>query len=88
MILPIKHEVDWGLLLQLKKTQTNKYDIQKNNKRVDHDYKVGDKVMLVNNDAHKYKTPYKGPFVITQCWTNGMVTLNCDTIKLGIIYIA
>ena len=55
--------------------QINKDNIRKNNKRVDHYYKVGDKAMLTNNAAYKYETPYKGPFVITQCCTNGTVTL-------------
>ena len=31
--------------------------------------------MLDNNAAYKYETPYKGPFVKTQCWRNGMVIL-------------
>ena len=44
-------------------------------KRVDHDYKVGDKVMLNNNYAYKYETPHKGPFLITQCWNNDNITL-------------
>ena len=29
------------------------------------------------------ETPYKGPFAINPCWTNGMVTLQCDPIKIG-----
>ena len=43
--------VDWELIHQRKQTQINKYNICENNKRVDHDYKVGDKVMLNNNAA-------------------------------------
>ena len=39
--------------------------------------------MLDNNSACKYETPYKVPFFITQCWTNGMVTLRCGAIKIG-----
>ena len=54
--------------------QINKHNIPKNNKIVDHDYKVRDKVMLANNALYKYEAPYKIPFVITQCWTNGTVT--------------
>ena len=46
-------------------TQINKDNIGKNRKRVDHDYKVGYKVMLNNHYAYKYETPYKGPFLIT-----------------------
>ena len=50
--------------------------------RVDHDYKVGDKVILNNSAAYKYETPYNGPFVIAQCWTNGMGIFQCDAIKI------
>ena len=31
--------------------------------------------MLDNHVEYKYKTPYKGPFFITQCLTNDMVTV-------------
>ena len=44
--------------------------------------------MLINNTASKYETPYVGPFEITQCWKNGMVTLQCGAIKIGITYVA
>ena len=55
--------------------QINKYNIRKNIKIVDHYDKVGDKVVITNNAAYKYGTPYNGPSLIAQCWTNGMVTL-------------
>ena len=81
MILLIKHMLDWKLIRQQNQTQINKDNIRENNKRVDHDYKFGDKVMLDNNAAYKYETPYKGLFVIIQCRTNGRVTLQCVAIK-------
>ena len=28
------------------------------------------------------ETPYKGPFAINLCWTNGTVTLQCGPIKI------
>ena len=87
MILLIKYKVDWELIRQKNQTQTNKDNICQNNKRVDHDYKVGDKVVLTNNSAYKYETTYNGPFLKTQYWTNGTVTLQCGPIKLGIIYV-
>ena len=31
--------------------------------------------MLTNHTAYKYETPYKVPFVITQCFTNGTINL-------------
>ena len=62
--------------------QINKDNIHKNNKRFDHEYKVRDKVVLDKYSAYKYGTPYKGPFMIMQCWTNGIVTLKCGAIKI------
>ena len=53
MILPIKHTVDWELIRQRKQTQINKDNTQKNRHRVDHDYKVGDEVMLTKHTAYK-----------------------------------
>ena len=38
--------------------------------------------MLTNHTAYKYKTPYKGPFVITQCFTDGTVMLQHGAIKI------
>ena len=51
MILPIKHKVDRELIRQRNQTQMNKYIIRENIRWVDHDYKVGDKVMLNNHSA-------------------------------------
>ena len=85
MILPIKYKVDWELIRQQKKTQINKDNICKNRKRVDHIYKVGDKIMLNSHNIYKYETPYKGPFVIMRCWTNGTVTLQYGPTKIRYI---
>ena len=38
--------------------------------------------MLNNHAAYKYKTPYKGPFGITQCWTNYAVILQYGATKI------
>ena len=51
MILPIKHKVNSELIFQKKQMQINKDNIGKNIKIVDHNYKVGDKVMITNNSA-------------------------------------
>ena len=60
-------------------------NIHKNNKRVDTDYEVGDKLILNNHAAYKYETLSKGPFLITQCWTNGTIILQCGPTELVII---
>ena len=69
--------MDWGLICQQKQAQINKYNIRKNIHRFDYDYKVEDKVMLAYHTAYKYETLYTGPFLITQCFTNGTVKLQC-----------
>ena len=43
--------------------------------------------MLTNTASYKHETPYRVPFVITQCLTNDTVKLQCGTTKLGMIYI-
>ena len=83
MILPIKYSVDWELTHQKNQTQINKYNICKNSKILDHKYKVGDKVMLNNNYGFKHQSLYKFTFEITQCCTNGTVTLKCGAEKSG-----
>ena len=49
IILPIKHNVYWELIYQQNHKQINKDNIRENIIRVDHNYKVGDKVILTNN---------------------------------------
>ena len=60
----------------------NKDDIRKNCKIINHDYKVGDKLMLNNNTIFKFQAPYKGSFEIMHGWTNGTVTLQRDETKI------
>ena len=60
MILLIKHMVEQKSIHHWNKTQINKYNIREDNKRVDHNYKVGDEVMRNNHAAYKYEITYKG----------------------------
>ena len=75
MILPINHIENWGYIRQRKQSQIGKYVICKNSTRIDHDYNIGDKVMVRINQAYKYKTPFQGPYEIFQIWTNRTVTI-------------
>ena len=38
--------------------------------------------MLADHTAYKYETPYKVPFLITQCFTNGTVMLQCGATQI------
>ena len=75
--------VDWELIRHWKQPQINKDNTRKNRNRVYHNYKVGDNVILNNHTAYKYETQYKGPFMITHCFTNGMVNLQCSAVKIN-----
>ena len=82
MILHIKHTVEWELISKQNQTQINKCKIRKNIKLFEHDYKAGDKVILYNRSTYKYEILYKGPFVITRCWTNVTVIIQYDRIQI------
>ena len=74
--------MDWELIRQRKRTQINNDNIRENSNRVDHDYIIRDKFMLINNSSYEYETPYKGTFVIMQCLNNGTVKLQCGATKI------
>ena len=62
--------------------QINRDNTRKKEHIVEYDYKVIDKFMLTNHTVYKYETPYKDPFVITQCFTNVRVLLQCGAIQI------
>ena len=75
MILPINQVADWRYIRQRKKTQINKEFICENTNRIDHNYRVGDQVMMEIKPAFKYKTLFKGLYKFFQIQTNGSFTL-------------
>ena len=62
--------------------QINTYNLRKNSKIVDQEYKFRDKVILDSNADLKHETPYNGKFDIKQCCNNVTVTLQCGAIKI------
>ena len=49
--------------------------ILKSSTRIKYYINNGDKVMVIRNQAYKYKTPFKGLYKLFQMWTNGTVTI-------------
>ena len=80
MILPINHVGYWRYICQRKKTQINKDVTRENTTRIDHDYRVGDKVMTNDRSAYKYKTLFRSPYEIIHVWKNGTVTLRMGSV--------
>ena len=77
-ILNIKFQADWHRIKQQKQNKIYKNNLQENSKRIPHEYKVGDNILI---DV-KYKTkskygmnPYDGPYQITKVNNNGTVVI-------------
>ena len=60
----------------------NKYNTFENKHRVEHECKIPDDVMFTNNTAYRRENPFKGPFVITQCFINRTVKLQYGPTKI------
>ena len=66
MILPIKFQADWALIARQKQEVIDKSNKQENLKRKEHEYKVGDNILLQNT----------GPYQVQQVFTNETVMIN------------
>ena len=76
MIFNMNKVVDWKLIEANKEQQILRDNIRENMKRIDYDYKIGDKVMiLLKGIQRKLSRKKKGPYKITQVFTNGDVLI-------------
>jgi hypothetical protein len=75
MILPIEHIADWQMIKHRKQQLINKNNERENAKRINYDYKVGDRVLIYTPDPNKMEQPREGPYPVIQVHTNGTVTL-------------
>ena len=64
MILPINHIADWRYIRQRKHAQIDKDVIRENTTIIDHNYRVGDKVMTLTQSEYKYKTLFRGMYEV------------------------
>ena len=54
----------------------DKANLRENNKRIDYDYQIDDKVYVIKDGIYrKLDTPKLGPFSITDVFTNGTVRI-------------
>jgi transposase InsO family protein len=81
MIFNIQHIANWEYIKQRKQKIINLNNQRENSKRVQHVYKVGDKVLLNRGTENKYESPYQGPFEITQVNDNGTVRLKVNSVE-------
>ena len=64
MILNMQYLADWTVIKAHKQQLIHKNNIIKNLKRIPHQYKVGNMVMLENHHANKYEQPYKSALTL------------------------
>jgi transposase InsO family protein len=75
MIFPIEHIADWQLIKNRKQIMIDRNNAKENLKRIDYDYRAGEKVLIFTPDPNKMEQPREGPYEIVQVHTNGTVTL-------------
>ena len=75
MTPPKNHVVDWGYISHFKQEKKEKYVIRENTTIIDYDYRMGDRVIIRNKTAYKYKNPFKHLYENVQMRTNGTTTL-------------
>jgi hypothetical protein len=80
MIFRQQVNVDWQLLKCQHRTQAIANNKKENRNRVQHDYKVGDLVLIVQRSYERKKkaklsTPTEGPFKIIRTYMNGNVCI-------------
>jgi hypothetical protein len=81
MFFEIPFIADWNKIGDYRQRQTNLSTARKNSKQVDYDYKVGNKVLLIQEGILcKAESPYsKEPWTITTVHTNGSIRMQCGT---------
>ena len=81
MIPPINHIADWRYIRQRKQKQINKGVPCEKTTRIDHNYRVGDKILIKNRSAYRYENLFRCLYKIIQTWTNGTATLRAGEIR-------
>ena len=76
MIYPITYVAEWDLIQKRKQKHIDKNNLCENSTRVEHDYAVGEKILLlVTNLQRKLNSPTEGPYEIVQVHKNGNVSI-------------
>jgi hypothetical protein len=81
MFFDILFVADWKQIGDYRQSQTDCSNTRENNKQVDYDYKVGDKIIIRKDSIlHKAESIWKKqPWAITTVHTNGTIRIQCET---------
>ena len=81
LIFNTKFIADWKEIRQRKQRTIQYNNKRENNKRIQHKYNVGDKVLMRNKLARKLELPYKGPFTVTDVFRNGTLRVQIGPVE-------
>ncbi len=81
MLFDVPFIADWKLIGENRQRKTDLNNDNKNKKRVDYNYKVGDKILIRKDDIlHKAESKWiKEPWTITTVHTNETIRIQCGT---------
>ena len=81
MLFDIPFIADWKKIGDYRQRQTDRNTARENKKRVDYDYDIGDKVLIIKDGIlRKAESPkQKEPWTITRVHTNGTIRVNSGT---------
>jgi hypothetical protein len=81
MLFDIPFVADWHKIGERRQLLTNRGNQQENAKQIDYDYKVGNKVLVINEGIlRKAESAYgKEPWTITTVHTNGTIRIQHGT---------
>jgi hypothetical protein len=81
MLFDVPFIADWKQIGEFRQSMTDRNNNNKNKKRVDYDYKVGNKI-LIRKDGILCKAESiwkKEPWTIMTVHTNGTIRIQCGT---------
>jgi hypothetical protein len=81
MLFNIPFVADWCKIGERRQSLTDRGNQCENAKRIDYDYKAGDKVLVIYKGIlRKAESAYgKEPWTITTVYTNGTIRIQCGT---------
>ncbi len=81
MLFDIPFRANWNKIGDYRQRQTDLSSTRKNNKQINYDYKVGNKVLVTQEGIlRKAESPYsKEPWTITTVHTNGTIRIQHGT---------
>ena len=75
IIINATYLANWKFVTHKRQQRMLADNAKENHFRLNHTYKIGDKVYVTNNDVKRKLALKDGPFVVTQINTNGTVAI-------------